>query len=61
MICLINILVSYGRPHTHVPIPTHLEEHVPILFGAILIVVLRFLPGGFITIPERIRFLIQRR
>jgi len=37
------------------------EEYVPMLFGASLIVVLRFLPGGFITIPERIRFLIQRR
>lgn len=37
------------------------EEYVPVLFGATLIIVLRFLPGGLITIPERIRFLIQRR
>jgi branched-chain amino acid transport system permease protein len=38
-----------------------LKEYVPIILGAILIVVLLFLPGGLITVPERIRSLFQRR
>lgn len=37
------------------------KEYVPIFLGAILIVVLLFLPGGLITIPERVQTLFQRR
>ena len=37
------------------------KEYVPILFGLILIAVLRFLPGGVITLPERILSLVQKR
>jgi branched-chain amino acid transport system permease protein len=36
------------------------HEYVPILHGMILILVLIFLPGGLISIPDRIRSLIQR-
>lgn len=37
------------------------KEYIPILFGLILIAVLRFLPGGIITLPERILSLVKRR
>lgn len=38
-----------------------LETYVPIFFGSVLILVLRFFPGGIITLPGQIRSLIQRR
>jgi branched-chain amino acid transport system permease protein len=34
-----------------------IQEFMPIVLGAILIVVLLFIPGGFVTIPQRVRAL----
>jgi branched-chain amino acid transport system permease protein len=37
-----------------------IQQFMPIVLGAILITVLLFIPGGFITIPQRVRALWKR-
>ena len=37
-----------------------IQLYMPIVLGTILIVVLLFIPGGFITIPQRVRALLKR-
>jgi len=37
-----------------------IQQYMPIVLGTILIVVLLFIPGGFITIPQRVRALLKR-
>jgi branched-chain amino acid transport system permease protein len=37
------------------------KQYMPIVLGMILVIVLLFIPGGFVTIPDRIRTLIKRR
>jgi branched-chain amino acid transport system permease protein len=37
-----------------------IQQYMPIVLGAILITVLLFIPGGFITIPQRVRALLKR-
>jgi len=37
-----------------------IHQYMPIVLGSILILVLLFIPGGFITIPERVRGLVKR-
>jgi len=37
------------------------KQYMPIILGAILIIVLLFLPGGLISVPERIAAFLKRR
>ena len=38
-----------------------LKQYMPIILGSVLVIVLIYLPGGLITIPERLRSVLKRR